>query len=123
VPFLDHRLVNLVFSLPPDWHMRGPWNKYVLRESMRKSIPESVRTRVDKMGFPTPSDRWLADVLHEQLRAILLDRVTRERGVYNISALERDLNRQRSGATYLSSQLFNAAQFELWCRGAGSASG
>jgi asparagine synthase (glutamine-hydrolysing) len=116
VPFLDHRLVELAFSLPPDWHMRGPWNKYMLRQAMHDRIPESVRTRVDKMGFPTPYTSWLAGPLHENLRGILLDRPTRERGLFNVSAIERDLKRQAAGAIGLSGRLFDLAQFELWSR-------
>lgn len=117
VPFLDHRLVSLAFSLPLDWHLRGPWNKFVLREAMRGRIPESVRTRQDKMGFPTPSRKWFAGKLQGPLRSILLDRSTRDRGVFNLPAIERDLNRHAGGEVNLSAELFNLAQFEVWCRG------
>jgi asparagine synthase (glutamine-hydrolysing) len=116
VPFLDHRLVEFAFTLPPDWHMRGRFNKFMLREAMRGRIPEVVRTRVDKMGFPTPSNRWLAGVLHESLCSVLLDRETRERGLFNVRALERDLRRQAAGEVDLSDRLFDAAQFELSLR-------
>ena len=67
VPFLDHRLVSFVLGLPVDWKLRGPWNKFVLREAMRGRIPESVRSRVDKMGFPTPAGKWFADMLYEPI--------------------------------------------------------
>lgn len=123
VPFLDHRLVSLAFSLPPEWRMRGPLNKYVLREGMRGRIPESVRARIDKMGFPTPSKAWFTGVLHEQLCAVLLDRTTRERGVFHLPAIERDLKRQSDGVGDLSTELFNAAQFELWSRALPTTSG
>ena len=53
LPFLDYRLVSFLFSLSDDWKVQGPWNKFVLREAMRERIPESVRSRFDKMGFPT----------------------------------------------------------------------
>jgi asparagine synthase (glutamine-hydrolysing) len=51
-PFLDYRLVSLAFRLPSDWRMRGPWNKYVLREAMRHRIPAPIANRVEKWGFP-----------------------------------------------------------------------
>lgn len=72
VPFLDHRLVEFGFVLPADWKLKGPWNKYVLREAMRNRIPEIVRSRVDKMGFPTSAASWLATELYSPARDLLL---------------------------------------------------
>ena len=114
LPFLDYRLVSLVFGLPPEWHMRGPWNKYVLREAMRGRIPESVRTRVDKMGFPVPSRNWLAGVLNEPLMDLLHSRKLRERGIYNVDNLMRDVARHRNGEVDASGAMFDVAQFEVW---------
>lgn len=113
LPFLDYRLVSFVCGLPDDWKIRGPWNKYVLREAMRGRIPESVRARVDKMGFPTASKKWFAHDLHEPLRDILGSRTVRERGIYNVGALLTDLDRHRRGEIDLANRLFHVAEFEI----------
>lgn len=56
VPFLDHRLVEFLFTLRGDLKIRGARTKYVLREAMRGILPESIRMRRDKLGFKaTPS--------------------------------------------------------------------
>jgi asparagine synthase (glutamine-hydrolysing) len=56
VPFLDHRLVEFLFSLPGEYKIAGARTKYVLREAMAGVLPESIRTRKDKLGFKaTPS--------------------------------------------------------------------
>ena len=112
LPFLDHRLVSLVFNLTADWKLRGPWNKFVLREAMRQRIPESVRTRVDKMGFPVPDQKWFAQDLYEPMQDLLASQAVRERGIYNVSAIAHDLQRHRDGHTNVASRLFNVAQFE-----------
>jgi asparagine synthase (glutamine-hydrolysing) len=117
LPFLDHRLVSLAFALTPEWHLRGPWNKFVLREAMRGRIPESVRTRSDKMGFPNPSRRWFANELREPVLDILTSRSTRERGIYNVRTILRDAQLHGRDAIDLSEPLFRVAQFELWCSG------
>jgi asparagine synthase (glutamine-hydrolysing) len=114
LPFLDYRLVSFAFSLPPDWRMRGPWNKFVLREGMRGRIPESVRARVDKMGFPVPSDNWIANALYEPVLDIVSSRQVRERGIYNVDAILTDLERHRRREVDMSWGLFNIAQFEAW---------
>ena len=113
LPFLDYRLVSFVFGLSDGWKVRGPWNKYVLREGMKGRIPETVRARVDKMGFPTASKKWFAHDLYEPLRDILGSRAVRERGIYNAGALIKDLDRHRQGEVDLANKLFHIAEFEI----------
>jgi asparagine synthase (glutamine-hydrolysing) len=51
VPFLDHRLVELAFRLPPETKVRGADTKRLLREAMKGVLPELIRLRRDKLGF------------------------------------------------------------------------
>jgi asparagine synthase (glutamine-hydrolysing) len=114
VPFLDHRLVSYALSLPIDWRIRGPWNKYVLREALRGRIPESVRTRQDKMGFPVPTERWFAGELYEPLRDLLGSQAARQRGLYRTDVLLRELDRSRGARVNNHRILFRAANMEMW---------
>jgi asparagine synthase (glutamine-hydrolysing) len=114
---LDYRVVELAFSLPASWKIRGPWSKFVFREAMKGRIPESVRTRTEKWGFPIPAARWFATDLYEPTAALLAERRTRERGVYETKAISRDLERHRNGQIDASARLFDFVQFELWMRG------
>jgi asparagine synthase (glutamine-hydrolysing) len=114
LPFLDHRLVSYVLGLPATWHLYGPWNKFVLREAMRGEIPESVRTRLDKMGFPHPARRWFGHELREPVLDTLSSQRARERGIYDIRSILRDAERHRRGEVDVARGLFSVAQFELW---------
>jgi len=115
LPFLDYRLVSLVFRSAPNWRMRGPWNKFILRQAMRERIPESVRTRVDKMGFPVPANKWVAGPLHQPILDLLTSRQTRERGIYNVDRIIRDVEKNRSSTEMgLGGAIFDVAQFEAW---------
>jgi asparagine synthase (glutamine-hydrolysing) len=116
LPFMDYRLVSLLFQLPAEWKMRGSWNKYVLREAMRNRIPESVRSRPDKMGFNFPLKTWVGTSLYEPLHDILSSQAVRERGIYDAPAIRRDLERHQRGDINVSSELFNVAQFEAWSK-------
>jgi asparagine synthase (glutamine-hydrolysing) len=117
LPFLDYRLVTLMFKLSSRWKMNGPWNKYILRQAMTGVIPESVRVRVDKMGFPVPSRRWLTTALFEPFNDLLASREMRESGLYNVNAIRKSLELQRKpGNGDLSTPLFNIAQLQLWSR-------
>lgn len=121
LPFLDYRLVQLAFRLPPEWRMRGPWNKYVLREAMRGVLPETVRARPDKMGFPTPVRAWFRRSLYEPLQDLLASEAVRTRGIYNVDAIRGALARHRTGEHDCSDLLFNVAQFERWLQSDGAA--
>ncbi|MDQ3809708.1 MAG: asparagine synthase (glutamine-hydrolyzing) [Chloroflexota bacterium] len=114
LPFLDYRLVSMLFALPGQWKMRGPLNKYVLREAMRDQIPELVRARVDKMGFPTPINKWFASIFYEPMQDLLASQVVRTRGIYNVEQIRSDLRRHQSGEVDVSNGLFNVAQLECW---------
>jgi asparagine synthase (glutamine-hydrolysing) len=114
VPFLDHRLASYALSLPMDWRMRGPWNKHVLREAMRGRMPESVRTRRDKMGFPTPAAKWVGAELHEPIRALLDSRAARTRGLFQTDNMLRELDNGRGTQVANHVMLFRAANVETW---------
>jgi asparagine synthase (glutamine-hydrolysing) len=114
LPFLDHRLVSYALTLPVHWRIRGAWNKYALREASSGRIPEMVRTRVDKMGFPTPTARWFGGELHEPLRDILGSSAARERGLYRTENMLRELDAGRGGEVREDAPLFRAANVEVW---------
>jgi asparagine synthase (glutamine-hydrolysing) len=61
VPFLDHRLVECVFSLPATCRVRDGWTKWILRQAMEGILPEGIRWRRGKLGFATPEARWLRE--------------------------------------------------------------
>ena len=59
MPFLDHRLVEFVFTLPESYLHRQGWTKWILREAIKGTVPEAIRLRVDKMGYMPPQQSWL----------------------------------------------------------------
>jgi asparagine synthase (glutamine-hydrolysing) len=59
LPFLDHRLVEFIFSLPDSFILHKGWTKYILRKSMNDVLPESIAWRVDKIGYEPPQSRWI----------------------------------------------------------------
>jgi asparagine synthase (glutamine-hydrolysing) len=61
-PFLDHELVEFVFSLPENMKYRRGITKYLLKETMRGKLPDSIISR-KKKGFGVPLARWLTKEL------------------------------------------------------------
>ncbi|MGI9077735.1 MAG: asparagine synthase (glutamine-hydrolyzing) [Gemmatimonadaceae bacterium] len=62
MPFLDYRLVELMFSVSYDALYHVGVSKRVLREAFADRLPDLVRLRRDKIGFYTPLASWLGGI-------------------------------------------------------------
>ncbi len=59
-PFADsRRLIEYVFGVPGHYKIHHGWSKSLLRQAMLGILPEEIRWRKDKLGFPTPENYWL----------------------------------------------------------------
>jgi len=114
---MDHRLVSFLFSLPARHKIRNEKSKHVLRESMNGLVPELVRTRKQKVGFTTPMRHWLkSSPLQTYVREVFMAKRTRNRDIYDISALLRSLDNHSNGKIDASRPLWRALNLELWFR-------
>jgi asparagine synthase (glutamine-hydrolysing) len=59
VPLLDHPLVELAATMPADVKFKDGHLKHVLKTAFAQVLPEPVRNRRDKMGFPVPLQEWI----------------------------------------------------------------
>jgi asparagine synthase (glutamine-hydrolysing) len=59
LPFLNHELVEFVFSLPPHFKIRNGWTKWILRNAMKNILPPEIAWRRDKVGFEPPQKQWM----------------------------------------------------------------
>jgi asparagine synthase (glutamine-hydrolysing) len=104
VPFLDHRLVEFLFSLPGEYKLRGLETKHVMREALRHTLPEPIRTRTDKIGFRAePTATW---ELAERNRDALLESRT--------SYEDRWFRREGLSALLSSGDRAEQTEFLLW---------
>jgi asparagine synthase (glutamine-hydrolysing) len=58
-PFLDHRIVEFAFRLPPHLKVRDLTTKIALRKAARRWVPDAIVDRRDKKGLVVPIDLWL----------------------------------------------------------------
>ena len=61
-PFLDHRIVEFAHALPLDMKFRNGESKYILKQILKKYLPENLFKR-PKQGFAVPIYSWLHDDL------------------------------------------------------------
>ena len=57
-PLMDWRLVTYAFSLPSDRKIGAGYTKRILRDAMKGIVPEAIRTRTKKLGFPNLKESW-----------------------------------------------------------------
>jgi asparagine synthase (glutamine-hydrolysing) len=69
LPFLDHNLVEFIFSLPPDFKIKQGWTKWVLRKSVNNKLPSEITWRKNKVGFEPPQQQWMRNkTIQEMIR-------------------------------------------------------
>lgn len=114
VPLLDHRLVELAFSLPGDELIRRGETKSVLRRALIDLLPARVAARRDKLGFVTPEARFLRGALGTLAADVFASQRFRSRGFVDAHAAQRRLERHRHGGLNAGMELWRALNLELW---------
>ncbi|MFZ9661790.1 MAG: asparagine synthase-related protein, partial [Chitinophagaceae bacterium] len=61
LPFLDHKLVEFIFSIPATLKFKNGWNKWILRNFINGNLPDTIVWQKGKIGFETPQEQWLND--------------------------------------------------------------
>lgn len=112
VPFLDYRLAEWVFSIPTDQKIRGAETKYVLRNAMKNILPEKVRTRMDKVGFATPTDLWTSKILKNEISEIFASSSFKQRGIFDASKIESAYH--NSASNFKANEIWRILSMEMW---------
>lgn len=84
LPFLQHELVEFLFSLPPRFKIRKGWTKWILRRSMDTRLPAEITWRKDKTGFEPPQKTWmqqtpLREMVHEARAKLVKEKILHSR--------------------------------------------
>jgi len=116
LPFLDHRLVELMFSTPSDTKIFHGTTKVVLRESMKDLLPNMINLRQDKISFNTPEDTWFRGKLKGLVENLVISESFSSRQFYNHSIVKEYLNEHMTGTQDHSFAIWRWMDLELWLR-------
>jgi asparagine synthase (glutamine-hydrolysing) len=116
VPFLDHRLVELAFSLPGEELINAGRTKDIVRRALGDLLPPAVRERRDKLGFVTPERRWFRGTLGVFAEEVFASQSFADRGFVDVEAARGRLARHRRGEIDAGMELWRALNLELWAR-------
>jgi asparagine synthase (glutamine-hydrolysing) len=112
VPLLDPRIVDLIARVPPAIKFKGGEMKYLFKRAIRDLLPPTVMDRKDKMGFPVPLQLWARGKARDFFHDVLLSQRARERGLFNVEAVEKLIHQESA----FSRVLWGLLQIELWHR-------
>jgi asparagine synthase (glutamine-hydrolysing) len=113
-PFLDHRLVDYMFSVPGELKLRPGETKRLLKQVARRYLPEALIAR-PKEGFVEPAVYWIAgplqDFCHAHLRSSGFNRLGLLDAAY-VRELVQRFARDRDFAT--GKKVWNLLVFAIW---------
>jgi asparagine synthase (glutamine-hydrolysing) len=70
LPFLNHSLVEFIFSLPSHYKIKNGFTKWVLRQSVQHLLPADIVWRKDKVGYEPPQHQWMQ---HKQVQEMIIE--------------------------------------------------
>jgi asparagine synthase (glutamine-hydrolysing) len=107
-PLLDHRLVELAWSLPLSMKIRDGRGKWLLRTLLSRYVPQSMIDR-EKRGFGLPVAAWLRGPLREWSEELLRVRS----GVFDAAKVQSVWREHLAGANR-EGTLWRVLMFEAW---------
>jgi len=113
VPYLDHRFVEEVMTIPASLKIRHLDQKHILKRVATRWVPIPVINH-RKQGFEAPMARWLRGPLRGLLRDVLAAVTINPTGIFNAREIERLQQEHVCGSRKHSKVLFSLLMFHMW---------
>jgi len=115
VPFLDHRLVELAFSIPMDLKIKNKKTKYILKEAVKGIIPDEIINR-KKQGFGAPTSEWMRkeSPISNDLVNIIRNSKIKELNIFDYTYIEKLITDHQNNLDENSFKLWNLITLSLW---------
>lgn len=108
-PFLDHRIVDFSFRLPVKWKIRGLQEKFILKETFQRLIPDRI-TRRAKQPYRAPiRELFSTDAPPDYVDELLSEKCLKKSGYFNAVKVRRLLDKYRQPDNGFSSEIRNMA--------------
>jgi asparagine synthase (glutamine-hydrolysing) len=113
VPFLDHRLIEFVMSIPPDKKIPDKkTTKYLLKKAVEPILPKEIINR-PKQGFWAPVNEWMKGQWYDYaLNNVNTSPLINE--YFNTEYITQLFKNHKSGKQNNGLKLFQLLELSLW---------
>jgi len=116
LPFMDYRLVDLAFKLPPEFKIHNGQGKYIHRKAMEGILPDFILENKIKFGFDSPLSEILFKEGKNSVKSILLSDKCLERNLFDENALRNMFSKPQTSIINTTRYIYRILCVELWFR-------
>jgi asparagine synthase (glutamine-hydrolysing) len=113
VPFLDHKLVEFIATIPSKYKLKGWEKKHVLVQSLKGLIPDHILRR-RKQGFSIPLAYWLREPLRDLVQSYLSPSKLKDVGLFNVTTVNSLLDEHRRLVRNHETKIWVLLTFMIW---------
>ena len=92
-PLMDWRLITYSFSLPSESKIGKGYTKLILRDAMKGLLPEDIRLRTGKLGFPNMKEAWSSPRAKEFILDTVQSREFQASSIWDGSRIQKELTK------------------------------
>ncbi len=115
-PFLDIRLADFLFRVPPQQKYHAGVRKLLLRRAMHGTLPESIRQRRDKANFHALFDLGMGEKEAPRLEKMIDSSLLARLGMMDQDKLAEAFQKYQQGDRRWRRELFLTFTLEEWLR-------
>jgi asparagine synthase (glutamine-hydrolysing) len=114
-PLTDHRIAELMFTMPPQFRIQRNVQKYLLKKVAECYLPYEIAYR-PKAPFGAPLRSWIRGPLAPMIDDLLSEQSLKKRGLYNPSFVARLIESDRNGREDNAQLIWMLLTNEVWFR-------
>ena len=112
-PLLDHRVLELAWSLPSAYLFDGNTGKRVLRDLLGRYVPPALIDR-PKRGFSVPIKEWLVGPLRDWAEDLISEKTLTEQGIFDVKSIRDAWHQHLYGWANHSELIWSVLMFQAW---------
>ena len=103
-PFLNHEMVQLALSIPGKYKIKNGINKYILKKSLERILPEDILYR-KKMGFNLPIREWAKETIYNGVKDNIKG-FNKDTNLFNLDEVNTQLKLLKEGNDKYTSNIW-----------------